>query len=606
MPGRTLQSAALAASVPAASVVVLTLYLNPALRVGREAPALFVSLFLPDLLALTAAFLLLALVGNALRWPFVPRPPLPSLPWFTSFALLAVTASAALYWLNVLEYRHSIPVEFLRALSLAAVAVSAGALVLIAVGVDAALFPSRERSPAAAIVILAPALCVAVPLALRPVPAAPAHPAPLNTEPIAPARRIVLVGVDGLSPTVLRESLARGGAPTFARLLKRGAHGPLATLRPTEGPPLWTTVVTGRLPRDHGVKSFATYRLRGSATPFELLPKGAFVSWLERAKLLTTAPVTSASRRRRAVWNILNAFGVPAGVVRLWGTYPAERVQGFMLSHYFHLLRDDPTRREGALFPGELLAEVSARAVRPEEIDPDFLAEFVDTSAGGDDFPWRRELVERALSPDLTYQRAGAVLRRAYDPPFFATYVYGMDVVGHAFYRYAHPERFGDVDDEQARRYGRVFDRYLELVAQWIGEIERSLREDEVLVVVSTYGMEAQPLWRRLVDAPFGALRSGTHSGAPDGLLLAMGSGIRPGATVTRASLLDVLPTLLYMAGLPLGRDMEGRALTEIVDDAFSGAHPLTYIPSYESLAVAEGRGPAPAEDLPLLPGEEP
>jgi predicted AlkP superfamily phosphohydrolase/phosphomutase len=606
MLGRTLQSAALAAAVPAASVVVLALYLNPALGMRRDAVPLFVSLLMPDLLALTAAFMALALAGKALRWPFVPRPPLPSLPWFTTFALLAVSASACLYWLNVLEYRHSIPVEFLRALSLAALLVSAAALVLLAVAVDAALFPARGRSPAAALVILAPALAVALPLALRPEPEPKPRPAPLATEPIRPARRIVLVGVDGLSPAVLGEGLARGGAPAFARLLKRGAHGPLATLRPTEAPPLWTTVVTGRLPRDHGVKSFATYRLRGSPTPIELLPKGAFVSWLERAGLVTTAPVTSASRRCRAVWNILNAFGVPAGVVRLWGTYPAERVQGFMLSHYFHVLRDDPGRVGDTLFPRELLAEVSARAVRPQEIAPELMAEFVDSSAGPDAFPWQRELVERALSPDLTYQRAGAVLRQAYDPPFFATYVYGLDVVGHAFYRFTHPERFGDVGPEEARRYGRVFDRYLDLVAQWIAEIERSLRDDEVLVVVSTYGMEGLSWWRRLAEAPFGGIRSGTHSGAPDGLLLAVGNGIRPGATVTNASILDVLPTLLYLAGLPVGRDMEGRVLAELLDDDFSSAHPLTYIPSYESLAVAPLPGKPPSDDLPFLPGEEP
>jgi predicted AlkP superfamily pyrophosphatase or phosphodiesterase len=67
--------------------------------------------------------------------------------------------------------------------------------------------------------------------------------------------------------------MAHGSLPGFARLMRRGASGPLATLRPTEGPPLWTTIVTGLLPRDHGVKSFATYRLKGSAGPFELLPK---------------------------------------------------------------------------------------------------------------------------------------------------------------------------------------------------------------------------------------------------------------------------------------------------------------------------------------------
>jgi len=601
MLARTLQSASLAASVLAGSLVVVTLYLNPSLQLRAEAPALFVSLFLPYLLAGTAVLWLPAVAANLMRLTFVPRPPLPSVPWFTSLALLMTLASAALYWLNLWEYRHSIPLELLRGLTASAVAVSAVALMLLAVAFDLFLFPARTRAPAAALLIVGPALAVALPLALRPTPAANPRPAPVAAEPMRPQRRIVLFGVDGLSPDLLRDALGRGSQPVFARLLKRGANGPLATLRPTEAPPLWTTILTGRLPRDHGVKSFTTYRLRGSKSAYELLPSFAFVSLLERTGLVSTRPISSANRRRRGLWSCLDAFSIPSGFVRTWGTFPAERVQGFLLSPYFHLLGQDKARAAETLFPRELLPEVAARAVRPEDVDKALLLEFVDASAENDAFPWRRELVERALAPDLTYQRAGSVLRSAYDPPFFATYVYGLDVVGHAFLRFAQPERFGDVRPEEVRRYGRVLDRYLSLVGQWLFEAERSLGKDDVLVVVSAYGMEPVPLWRRLLG---GRERSGTHANAPDGLILAVGAGIRPGARLTGASVLDVAPTLLYLAGLPVGRDMEGRVLAEMVDESFAREHPLSYIPSYESLAVAPGPPALPVDDLPPLPDE--
>jgi predicted AlkP superfamily phosphohydrolase/phosphomutase len=181
--------------------------------------------------------------------------------------------------------------------------------------------------------------------------------------------------------------------------------------------------------------------------------------------------------------------------------------------------------------------------------------------------------------------------------------VYGLDVVGHAFLRFAQPDRFGDVRPEEVRRYGRVLDRYLSLVGQWLSEAERSLGPDDLLVVVSAYGLEPVPLWRRLL---FGRGRSGTHANAPDGLFLAVGGGIRPGGHIGDASVLDVAPTLLYLAGLPVGRDMEGRVLAEAVDEAFVRAHPVTYIPSYESLAGASGPPPAPVDDLPPLPDEGP
>ena len=456
--------------------------------------------------------------------------------------------------------------------------------------------------------VLAAAAAVIVPLALRPARAAAPAPVPLATESIEPARRIVLIGIDGIGPDQVGDGISRGTLPAFAQALRRGAHGPLATLRPTEGPPIWTTILTGRLPRDHGIKSFTTYRLAGSQEVFELLPKGALVAALERTGLVTRSPVTAASRKRRALWEILNAFGIQTGTVRVWGTHPPQDVQGFVLSPYFHLLRHDPARAGEALHPPDLLREVTARGVEAEDVERTMLPQFVDVQAQlpADAATWRRELVERALVPDITYERAGAVLRQAYDPPFFVMCYQGLDAVGHAFTRFARPERFGDVTSVEVRRYGAVVDRYAAYLSDRVAEAAAALRPGEVLLVVSGYGMEPVRLWRRALYGLTGErpVPSGTHAGAPDGFLLAVGDGIKAGAVVSNASVLDVAPTILYLMGLPVARDMEGRVLAEIVEEDFVRAHPVSFIPSYESLAVTAA--PAPGTDLPPLPDEVP
>jgi predicted AlkP superfamily phosphohydrolase/phosphomutase len=213
-----------------------------------------------------------------------------------------------------------------------------------------------------------------------------------------------------------------------------------------------------------------------------------------------------------------------------------------------------------------------------------------------------RGVLEGALAPDLTYRRAGDLLREAYDPAFFATYVYGLDVVGHSFLRFAEPDRFGNVKPDDVRQYGRVLPTYRALVAEWIGEAAQAVGPGEVLLVVSGYGMEPMPLWRRIVGSLLGGSPpSGTHAAAPDGFLLAIGDGIKAGGVVENATVLDIAPTILYLAGLPVGRDMEGRVLTEILDDDFARAHPVSFIPSYESLAAPRAGDTAP---LPPL-GEE-
>jgi hypothetical protein len=608
---KTLASAALAAAVFATCLGTLALYLNPGHVLRHEAAALGLCFVLPWTSAGMLVLALVAAVATSLRWwprPF--RPVVEGWPFLASLAFLALAGAAALYWHNLLAYRHALPVGTLRALAVSAIVVTAAAVAFLAIGLDMVLFPRRGRSLSAALAVLAPAAAVAVPLALRPEPAPPAPPVPVHLEVGQLARRVVVVGIDGLAPSDVAPDAASGRVPAFARLARRGAFGPLATLRPTEGPPLWTTMMTGRLPRDHGILSAATYRLRGSGSDWALLPKGALVGGLERLSLASRRPVASTSRRGRALWNVLDAVGVPAGLVRVWGTHPPETIRGFVLSPFFHLLRGDPARAADALFPRDLLPEVAARAVSARELDPALLADLAEVPAPPAsplDDPALEKLAREALAPDLTYARAAEVLGQAYSPSLLVVSFHGYDAAGHVFYRYAHPEAFGNVNAEDARRYGRVMDRYASLVERWVSDLEHGLGPGDVLVVVSAHGLQPTPLWQRLLGVLSGTtVGDASHGGAPDGVFLAAGDGIRPGSTPANASLLDVAPTLLYLMGLPVARDMEGRILTEILDRSFARDNPLTFIPSYESLAVAPPAPGAPLDDLPPLPEEHP
>ena len=75
---------------------------------------------------------------------------------------------------------------------------------------------------------------------------------------------------------------------------------------------------------------------------------------------------------------------------------------------------------------------------------------------------------------------------------------------------------------------------------------------------------------------------SGTHEGAPDGFLMAYGATVAKPRQPRRASIVDVVPTVLYFLGLPIGRDMDGYARTDIFQPSFTEEHPITFIPTYE------------------------
>jgi predicted AlkP superfamily phosphohydrolase/phosphomutase len=169
----------------------------------------------------------------------------------------------------------------------------------------------------------------------------------------------------------------------------------------------------------------------------------------------------------------------------------------------------------------------------------------------------------------------------ASSPRFLAVRFPGVDAVGHYFLRYATPSAFGDVSEEERRRYGRILEQYYGFLDAQVGRFLDGLAPDDVLLVVSAFGMEPMSLSKRLLERIVGnAAISGTHEGAPDGFVLAYGAPVQPGRP-GRASVVDIAPTILYFFGLPVGRDMEGFARTELFRPTFTAERPVTYIPSY-------------------------
>jgi hypothetical protein len=51
---------------------------------------------------------------------------------------------------------------------------------------------------------------------------------------------------------------------------------------------------------------------------------------------------------------------------------------------------------------------------------------------------------------------------------------------------------------------------------------------------------------------------------------------------LSRGAVVDLVPTLLYFLGLPIGRDMDGSPRTDIFSRAFNSRQTLTFIPAYE------------------------
>jgi len=77
-----------------------------------------------------------------------------------------------------------------------------------------------------------------------------------------------------------------------------------------------------------------------------------------------------------------------------------------------------------------------------------------------------------------------------------------------------------------------------------------------------------------------------------EGVFVMAGGPVRGGHAFRGARIIDVAPTVLYLMGLPIPSDMDGRPLLEAVDPAFVGGHP----PHYEDCASPAPTPPADAK----------
>ena len=69
---------------------------------------------------------------------------------------------------------------------------------------------------------------------------------------------------------------------------------------------------------------------------------------------------------------------------------------------------------------------------------------------------------------------------------------------------------------------------------------------------------------------------------APDGFLIAYGTNVAARQTLPRGAIVDLAPTVLYYLGLPVGRDMDGFARTDLFSTTFVLEHPVKYVATHE------------------------
>ncbi len=312
--------------------------------------------------------------------------------------------------------------------------------------------------------------------------------------------RLFLIGLDAANWDSMDELMASGDLPHLARLVRRGVAGPLATYVPTASPALWTTIATGHSPDKHGI-AFRVLRVDGGGE-HEMLQA-----------------LSSQERRVPALWNLLSDAGIRSAFVGWWATWPAEEIDGYIVTD-----RVGDPGREHTTYPPELRArfekagifdgslppeqeafirEVQARFAawrrKVEEGKVPWRGEAADPKAYLDDVEERLRVYRRIMAMDYATERMTMVLLD-HDPSIrvVAPYFWYLDVCQHLLWKYWRPEGF-TIDPEEQRILAPLIPSYYRFLDGVVGRLCARGRGGSV-AIVSDHGMESSTAERCIND----------------------------------------------------------------------------------------------------------
>ena len=579
---RLLTNSLAAAILATCYVLILLLQLNPRLPLDpRRLSSIALSVGVFYVVHLMAVFAALLVTRQLLaREPLSPA-------WISVGVLswlgaIAAAAGSALMWANVRTFSLVLPPDIVSDMMRGALALAVSALLFVLVALGRRNSDGRQRFLWASCFVIIAAVSLATPVFFRgpgidqPLEARPLD-AVLDMPPPERTAKVAVIAIDGASLDLIARATAQGRLPNFGRIIDSGAAMRLATLHPTSAEAVWTAVATGKLPQKNGVRSAAVYRTGNDREPIRLLPDFCYASGLMRFGVLTEEPLTSAALRARPLWSILSLLGIRVGVLNWPLTYPAPIVRGYLVSDQYPQLSpglsDAPDR--AVVYPPDLFENAAALGQGSWDDMPAIVP--VGTTIA---MPERHQQPGRA---DRLYDTLGQSLARSESPQVTIVRYESIDPIGHYFLRYAVPQEFGDVSEDDRRRYGQILESHYGFIDDVIGRALAALGPDDLLLVVSGYGMEPLGFGKRMLERVLGDPEvNGSHEGAPDGFLLAYGAAVTNARQLRRASIVDVVPTILYFLGLPIGRDMDGYARTDIFRPSFTDERPITFIPTYE------------------------
>ncbi len=265
--------------------------------------------------------------------------------------------------------------------------------------------------------------------------------------------RVVVIGLDSATWTLIRPWMAEGSMPNLAQLMKSGASGALQSVLPPITPPAWTSFMTGKQPGKHGIFNFIESEKGGYAMNY----------------------ANATSRRSPTVWKLLNDAGFTVGTMNIPFTYPPEQLNGFQISGM-----DTPSETSQFIHPPELREELVKHLGRELQLDLRYLGAMSTDER-------RNQVLEEMREMDEQWTKVALYLLEHHPQDVMMFVFMSIDTVQHYFWQHMDQEHFLH-DPALAVKFGRAIREVYERLDVTVGKIIERLPAETSVFVVSDHG----------------------------------------------------------------------------------------------------------------------
>jgi predicted AlkP superfamily phosphohydrolase/phosphomutase len=264
--------------------------------------------------------------------------------------------------------------------------------------------------------------------------------------------KVVVIGLDAATWTVIRPWMAEGQMPNLAKLMKAGVSGTLESILPPITPPAWTSFMTGKNPGKHGIFHFVETEHGGYAMNY----------------------ANATSRRSPTVWKLLNNAGYSVGTMNIPFTYPPEPLNGFQISGM-----DTPSETSPFIHPPELREEL-VKHLGGIQLDIRFLGAMSTDER-------RNQVLAEMKQIDKQWTKAALYLLENHPQDVMMFVFMSIDTVQHHFWQHMDKEHFLH-DPKRAPKFGDAVRKVYERLDAAAGQIIDRLPPETAVFVVSDHG----------------------------------------------------------------------------------------------------------------------